>query len=194
MINSFTAICRIIFDRRSSLRWCNRALLRLMRRQAEVITTSFRFRQSSLAICFFTAVFLNISMKMNHVSFLEAEIRIMEVGNVWFLAFLGPNYPGCWRLFIRGFRFRSGPKKWPARKAEFRRRVGLRPTKLLVTPEKKSLVPRVGANELFVIERCPKGEVRLYYFFHLRHFQVGTGSYAPGVQIFLESCVFSARS
>ena len=32
---------------------------------------------------------------------------------------------------------------------------GGRPTKLLVTPEKKSLVPRVGANELFVIERCP---------------------------------------
>ena len=82
MINSFTAICRIIFDQRSSLRSCNRALLRLMRRRAEVITTSFRFRQSGLAICFFTAVFLNISMKMNHVSSLEAEIRIMEVGNV----------------------------------------------------------------------------------------------------------------
>ena len=32
---------------------------------------------------------------------------------------------------------------------------GRRPTKLLVTPEKKSLVPRVGPNELFVIERCP---------------------------------------
>ena len=155
MMNSFTAICRIIFDRRSSLRWCNRALLRLMRRRAEVITTSFRFRQSRHAICFFIAVFLNISMKMNHVSFLEAEICIMEVGNVWFLAFLGPNYPGCRRLFMRGLRFQSSLKKWPARKAEFRRRVGLRSTKLLVTPEKKSLVPRVGPNELIVIESCP---------------------------------------
>ena len=27
------------------------------------------------------------------------------------------RYPGCKRLFLRGFRFRSSPKKWPARKA-----------------------------------------------------------------------------
>ena len=29
----------------------------------------------------------------------------------------GFTYPGCQRLFMRGFRFRSSLKKWPARKA-----------------------------------------------------------------------------
>ena len=42
---------------------------------------------------------------------------------------------------MRGFRFRSSLKKWPASplvsSAEGRRRVGLRPTKLLVTRDKK---------------------------------------------------------
>ena len=52
---------------------------------------------------------------------------------------------------MRGFRFRSSLKKWPARKAFFsrRRRSCLRPTKLLVTREKKSLVPRVWIDCLW---------------------------------------------
>ena len=66
------------------------------------------------------------------------------------------SYPGCQRLFMRGFRFRSSLKKWPARKVFSRgfaaRVFGLRPntcrpaadeTKLPVAREKKPLVPRV---------------------------------------------------
>ena len=60
-------------------------------------------------------------------------------------------YPGCQRLFIRGFRFRSSLKIKSSLAAsplvslaEGGRRVGLRPTKLHVTREKKSLVPRVS--------------------------------------------------
>ena len=60
-------------------------------------------------------------------------------------------YPGCQRLFMRGFRFRSSLKIKSSLAAsplvslaEGRRRVGLRPTKLHVTREKKSLVPRVS--------------------------------------------------
>ena len=66
------------------------------------------------------------------------------------------TYPGCQRLFMRGFRFRSSLKKWPARKVFSRgfaaRVFGLRPntcrpaadeTKLPVAREKKPLVPRV---------------------------------------------------
>ena len=37
--------------------------------------------------------------------------------------------PWCHRLFMRGFRFRSSLKKWPARKAFFFSRFRLRPTK-----------------------------------------------------------------
>ena len=60
---------------------------------------------------------------------------------------MGDHYPGCQKLFMRGF--------WPlVSSAEGRKRVGLRSTKLLVTREKKSLVPRVGdhtmtENELY---------------------------------------------
>ena len=59
------------------------------------------------------------------------------------------TYPGCQRLFMRGFRFRSSLKKWPARTA---RVFGLWPntflpaadeTKLPGAREKKPLVPRV---------------------------------------------------
>ena len=63
------------------------------------------------------------------------------------------QYPGCQRLFLRGFRFRSSLKSDPREKLSRgfdarvfglgRRRVGLRPTKLLVAREKKPLVPRV---------------------------------------------------
>ena len=61
------------------------------------------------------------------------------------------SYPGCQRLFMRGFWFRSSVKK---SSAEGRRRVGLRPTKLLITREKKSLVPRVNEssfNHYFIV-------------------------------------------
>ena len=67
-----------------------------------------------------------------------------------------PSHSGCQRLFMRGFRFRSSPKKWPARKVFSRgfaaRVFGLRPntcrpaadeTKLPVAREKKPVVPRV---------------------------------------------------
>ena len=67
-------------------------------------------------------------------------------------------YPGCQRLFMRGFRFQSSLQKWPARKAFSRgfaaRVFGLRPntcrpaadeTKLPFVGEKKPLVPRVHA-------------------------------------------------
>ena len=59
------------------------------------------------------------------------------------------TYPACQRPFMRGFRFRSSLKKWPARTA---RVFGLRPNtclpaadeaKLPVAREKKPLVPRV---------------------------------------------------
>ena len=47
------------------------------------------------------------------------------------------EYHGCQRLFMRGFRF-------PLVSSAFgRTRVGLRPTELFVTREKKPLVPRV---------------------------------------------------
>ena len=51
------------------------------------------------------------------------------------------SYPGCQRLFMRGFRFRSSLKKWPARKVFFFRLHTK--TKLPVAREKKPLVPRV---------------------------------------------------
>ena len=67
-----------------------------------------------------------------------------------------PSHSGCQRLFMRGFRFRSSLKKWPARKVFSRgfaaRVFGLRPntcrpaadeTKLPVAREKKPVVPRV---------------------------------------------------
>ena len=58
------------------------------------------------------------------------------------------SYHGCQRLLMRGFRFRSSLKK---SSAEGPRRVGLRPTKLLVTREKKSLVPRVNESSFIII-------------------------------------------
>ena len=46
MCDSFTFICHITFNRRSTLRWrwCNRALLRLVRREAKVKTMRLRFK------------------------------------------------------------------------------------------------------------------------------------------------------
>ena len=71
----------------------------------------------------------------------------------WFFhSKIGPHlvYPGFHRLFMRGFRFWLSLKKWPTRiffrkafsrgfaaRVFGRRLVGLRPTKLLVTREKK---------------------------------------------------------
>ena len=57
------------------------ALLRLMRREAEVKTTRLFLKPSSFAICAFPAVSLNIYHRrfgppMNHVSFLETDIRV----------------------------------------------------------------------------------------------------------------------
>ena len=57
------------------------ALLRLMRREAEVKTARLCLRPSSFAICAFPAVSLNIYHRrfgppMNHVSFLETDIRV----------------------------------------------------------------------------------------------------------------------
>ena len=55
------------------------------------------------------------------------------------------KYRGCQRLFMRGFRFRSSSKKWPASplmpSAKCRRRVGLRPTKPLVARGKNLWYP-----------------------------------------------------
>ena len=44
--DSFTFICHITFNRRSTLRWrwCNRAVLRLVRRETKVKTTRLRFK------------------------------------------------------------------------------------------------------------------------------------------------------
>ena len=56
------------------------------------------------------------------------------------------QYPGCQRLFMRGFRFRLSLKKWSARifsRGFAVRVIGLRPTKLFVTREKTPLAPRV---------------------------------------------------
>ena len=53
------------------------------------------------------------------------------------------GYPGCQKLFIRGFRFRSSFSSPLVSSAFGRTRVGLRPTELLVAREKKPLVPRV---------------------------------------------------
>ena len=46
MCDSFTFICHITFNRRSTLlwRWWNRGLLRLVRREAELKTTRLRFQ------------------------------------------------------------------------------------------------------------------------------------------------------
>ena len=53
MCDSFTVIFHNTFNRGRSLRqrWCNLALLRLVRRGAEVKTTRLRFKTSSLAVC-----------------------------------------------------------------------------------------------------------------------------------------------
>ena len=78
----FYLFCHMTFNKRNTLRWCNRALLRLVRRQAEVKTRRLRFKPSSLlAINAFPAVSVNIyhwrfGPSMNHVSFLKADIWV----------------------------------------------------------------------------------------------------------------------
>ena len=84
MCDSFTVNCHTTFNQRSTLRGCNRVLLRQMRRQAEVKTTRLRFKPLSLASCYlrFSRRFSNYiplkirSLPMNHVSLLEADIRV----------------------------------------------------------------------------------------------------------------------
>ena len=51
----------------------------------------------------------------------------------------GNWYPGCQRVFMRGFRFRSSLKKCFATRV-----IALRPKKFLVAREKKPLVPSAG--------------------------------------------------
>ena len=51
----------------------------------------------------------------------------------------GNWYPGCQRVFMRGFRFRSSLKKCFATRV-----IALRPKKFLVEREKKPLVPSAG--------------------------------------------------
>ena len=64
--------------------------------------------------------------------------HIVRTAKIWpnFFKFQSMSiltYPGCQRLFMRGFRFRSSLKKWLALRSCLRpfgrRRVGLRPTK-----------------------------------------------------------------
>ena len=62
----------------------NLALIRLVKRETEVKTKRLRLKPSSLAICAFPAVSLNIyhwklGRAMNHVSFLETDIRVDEL-------------------------------------------------------------------------------------------------------------------
>ena len=57
------------------------------------------------------------------VKFINRQTATPEQKSQFFFFNLSFCYPGCQRLFMRGFQFRSSLKKWT------RTRVGLRPTK-----------------------------------------------------------------
>ena len=101
-----------------SARWLAYIILHIIRKPHSIFYYSFK-------ICKFLTTLLPRRLSANHLPL---------------------SYPGCQRLFMRGFRFRSSLKKWPARKV-FSRGSCLRPTanetKLPVAREKKPLVPRV---------------------------------------------------
>ena len=86
MCDSFTFICHITFNRRSTLRWrwCNRAVLRLVRRETKVKTTRLRFKSIQPCYLRFSRRFpkyiyyWRFRLPMNHVSFLEADILVSK--------------------------------------------------------------------------------------------------------------------